>query len=466
MRQLSLPALPFGPLVPKRSGLHWLVRDGDRVEARQPLAYCNVDFVPQAGAPAARVFLDEARDLQLVLASPARGALQLEPGLAGLGGWLDLHGDRIKWEAGSTIARLDGEGPPETLLFYFVAGRRGFEPGEGRGGLLTGWHERLRAFWPGKAGEVPRTLLALGTCEQIPILRGGDPAFAASFAALEGPAQLVVHRDDRLVHSAAILLQQLRRAPEESRQLLEIVQGELAARTKSVSASELPSDGPGLRNPLLHDLLAAQNLLAAGLASSPLLEQPDFCSPEGFTRAPPAEAIFLSVVSDFTTHFRHRRTGWLIAMHGFRIEDLGAAGRAWLREEFESFTFSLAEIEANLAALAEELRERTGARLFISNIIATSSWNRIPNYAWLGDEFPRAGPVATGAANLMLERLEARGLCAVVDLDAVTAEHGGRHCPDRVHASGPLPGAYRGELLELLSSRGPPRWRGALREPR
>ncbi len=103
------------------------------------------------------------------------------------------------------------------LLPLILAGRRGFESGEGRGSLLAGWHERVRAFWPGE-GKADRygTVLSLGTCEQNAIFRGDDTAFLPWFARASGPAQLVAVSDERCVHSAAVLLQHLRRTPAEA----------------------------------------------------------------------------------------------------------------------------------------------------------------------------------------------------------------------------------------------------------
>jgi len=463
-RPLALPALPRAPCRPLRSSLRWLVRSGDRVRARQPVAYCNLDFAPAPGTP--RPFQEEMRELQLVLASPAAGTLALRPGFSSHGGWLDLHGHSFEWDGGARVADLDEEdaggaaaapgAAPRDLLHYFAVGRRGFEPGEGRGGLLSGWLDRVRAFWPGARAEPPVTLLSLGTCEQLPMLRGEGSAFADWFAVAEGPAHLVLHTDDRVVHSSAVLLEQLRRTPAQARELLAGVQRMLAQLVErgTDDAFSPRSDGPSRRNALAQDLLFLQHAAAETVSPSPLLERLELFGAEGVCLAPPPALVLLSVGSEYAAHLRHRRTGWLLSTHGFRFADLSPAGQAFLHEEFEHVPRSHADVEASLAQLALELRERTGGRLLVANLVSTTMWDRIPNYAWLAPDFERSNPVFTGDCNAMLEGLARRGLCTVLDQDAVVAEQGGRHCPDRIHASGPLPSAYRSELLALLRAAG------------
>jgi len=153
-------------------------------------------------------------------------------------------------------------------------------------------------------------------------------------------------------------------------------------------------------------------------------------------------------------HFRHRRTGWMIAIHGFRFGPyIGSGILDWLRRDFEPVRRSVSEIERDLAALAEEVRQRTGAALLVQNLVASSALNRVSNYAWLGESFSESLPVIATEANLMLSDLTRAPNVSVIDSDALAADLGVRHVPDGAHASRELLEAQRREFHHVLRDR-------------
>jgi hypothetical protein len=132
---------------------------------------------------------------------------------------------------------------------------------------------------------------------------------------------------------------------------------------------------------------------------------------------------------------------------------VGPAIIGWLKRDFERVPRSVADVGQDLAALTDELKARTGGVLVVQNLISTAPTDRIPNYAWLGDSFSSAVPVMCAEANLMLSSLTQDYDLSVLDSDALAAEHGGRHCPDRAHPDRVLLDAQRDELHRILRAR-------------
>lgn len=459
MSELFMPALSASPLSLRRSGLRWLCRPGDRVAARQPIAACYVglDGAREGGLPPP--FGDERHDLQVVLAPRAACTIDYRAGLS-KGGYQDFI-DGADWDEGLAVASAGPLQDSCELAPMVLAGRRGFESGEGRGGLLSGWHERVRGFWEGGGAGRFGTVLALGTCEQTGIFRGDDMAFLSWFARAPGPAQIVAVADERSVHSSAVILQHLRRTPGEAKAITETVNSWLGER---MGGAQLESFG-GLRPesrrgtslgrwPEAQDLLFALHLMAEAVSTSPLLERGDLITRRGLAQSDPPDAIALTLGSEVAPHFRHRRTGWVIALHGFRFGSyIGPGVIEWLRRDFERMHRSVADVERDLGALADELRERTGAALLVQNLIASSAAERVSNYSWLGDAYAESIPVFATEANLMLTDLTRRPNVSMIDSDALAAEFGVRHCPDRFHASRELLEAQRGEFHRVLRER-------------
>ena len=458
MSELRLPALSARPFHLLRSGLQWLRRSGDHVDAREPIAVCHLRLSGPRDAPILPL-AEEQHDLQLVLAARTAGTVQYRADLS-RGGYQDLLGS-AEWDAGTIVGSIDAPDGNGELMWLVLAGRRGFENGEGRGGLLAGWHERARAFWEGNGGGRFGTVLSLGTCEQTGVFRGEDMAFLSWFARAPGPAQIVAVADERCVHSSAVLLQHLRRTPAEAQAITAAVHDWLGERMGKLDLHSFPAFEPGAasgpltgRWPAAQDLLFALHLLSESVGTCAILEGSEVLTRGGLIQHGPADAIALSLGSELVPHYRHRRTGWLIAIHGFRIGPyIGPSLSEWLRRDFEPVRRTVASMQQDLTALAAEVMARTGAALLVQNLVASSTLNRISNYSWLGEAFDQSLPVISTEANLMLCDLTRSTNVSMIDSDALAVALGVKHCPDGAHASGELLEAQRREIHRILRER-------------
>ncbi len=454
MSVLTLPQLSADPARLIRSGLSWLNGERAEVRAREPVAVCYVKLLVADGSP--KPLAEEQNDLQVVLAPTQACQIRMREGLSH-GGYRDVvaGGD---WRAGEAVADCEGGASESALLPLVLMGRRGFESGEGRGSLLAGWHERVRASWEGAGGGRFGTVLALGTCEQTAVFRGDDMAFLSWFARAPGPAQVIAVGDERCVHSSAVLLQHLRRTPAEAAGITEAVYEWIGERMGHPSPESFPGFQPDAargtlagRWPEAQEVAYALNLLAEAVGTSPILERTEVLTARGIAELTPPDAIALTLGSEIGPHYRHKRTGWIIAMHGFRIGSfVGPRIADWLRRDFEPVQRSVADVQRDLAALATEVHARTGAKLIVQNLIASTAQGRVSNYAWLGDAFDESVAVLGNEANLMLGDLTRSHGVAMIDSDALAAELGVRHCPDRFHASRELVEAQRAEAHRVL----------------
>jgi hypothetical protein len=410
-------------------------------------------------------------DVQVAFAPATGGVLRPDRSLSE-GGFQDIVSGSL-WDDGRVIGTLSAAGPKGAaatrpsaeglteLLALVLVGRRGLDAGEGRGDLLAGWHDRTRVFWGLERGERAGTVLSLGICEQTPLFRGDTFAYLEWFARCGGPAQIISVPDERTVHSSAVLLQQLRRTPSEAAAIAEAVHSWLGEHLKGETAS-FPAFGARAgtragRWPAGQSALFALNLLNESMGASPLLETTDLFGPNGLVLAPPPEIVSLSLGAEFAAHFRHKKTGWLIALHDYRLHSfVGQAVRDWLKRDFERLPRSPSDAARDLGALSVELKARTGAVLVVQNLIVTSTADRIPNYSWLGDDFSSTTAVMCAEANAMLADLTRDHDMSLLDSDALAAELGCSHCPDRAHPDRVLVDAQRAELHRILRDRGVP----------
>jgi hypothetical protein len=460
MKELCLPALSATPFGVHRSGLHWLQPSGKSVAAREAIAACHLRLLPPRGEERPTPFAEEQNDLQVVLAprNPCRFEYRAE---LSKGGYQDMVGSS-DWDEGEVVGSSQDDSGE--LIALVLAGRRGFENGEGRGGLLSGWHERARGFWEGDGIGPMGTVLGLGTCEQTGLFRGEDMAFLSWFARAPGPAQIIAVPDERCVHSSAVVLQHVRRTPAEANAIAEAVYSWIGERMALAGGGRYPAFEVDARKGTSHgrwpeaqNTLYALCLLAEAVGTSPILERTEVMTRRGMVVQGPPDAIALSMGSELAPHFRHRRTGWVIAIHGFRFGTfLGQGVIDWLKRDFERMRRTVADAERDLAALAEEVSTRTGASLLIQNLIASSAADRISNYSWLGDTFSASVPVIGAEANLMLTDLTRHPNVSVIDSDALAADFGVKHAPDRLHASRELLEAQKSEIHRLLRARAVP----------
>jgi hypothetical protein len=439
----------------RRSGLRWRRQSGVQVRAREPVAVCYIRLSAVGNAPVP--LAEEQNDLQVLLAPRADCTFHRKAD-ASEGGYRDLV-ETGEWRPGEYVADAESlAGSPE-LLPMILAGRRGFESGEGRSGLLAGWHERVRGFWPG-TGHADRygTVLSLGTCEQNAIFRGEDNAFLSWFSRTPGPAQLISVSDERIVHSSAVLLQHLRRTPAEALAITSAVHEWMGRCISRCGPESFPGFSPEAahgtpygRWPEAQEISFAFHLLTEAVSTSPMLERTEILTPGGVAQQQPPEAIALTLGSELAHHFRHKRTGWIIALHSFRFGPfIGPGIMDWLRNDFEPVKRTVADMQRDLAQLADEVRSRTGATLVVQNLVASTIADRISNYAWLGDSADESLAVVSNEANLMLGDLTRDHSIVMIDSDALTAELGVDQVPDRFHASGALVEAQRTEVHRVL----------------
>lgn len=436
----AIPLLGHPPPAPGhrlvRSGLRWLCADGQRVRADEPVAYCNIGVVADRGdAP----FAEESLDLQIAFAPRMAGILRQAEG-ASRGGYLDRL-NNLAWDEPLRLGRIEdpaGEAWPEARQLM-LAGRRFGEIAGDRSGLLTGWHDRVRGWW-GEGDPPHATLIGLGTCEQATLLRGDRGYFAEMFASAPGPVQLIVGADEPLVPCARTLAEQLRFSEDDR-----------AAIRTDLAAGLLA--GPHV--PAADEWLFAGALLDA-LTRSPLTETPDLLAAAGVVRAAPPDAVSLSLTAELPQAGRHRRLGYTLNCHGFRLAHAGPAVRHWLRTSFEPIPRDPDAIRADYLALLALLTPRA-TRLFVLNSVSSLGYEQIQSYAALDDvSFAGLGSLRAKTLNLMLHDLarEHPGL-RIVDVDAIVADLGmAAHLPDGVHPSGALQAEIRGEFVRVVAGAG------------
>lgn len=430
--------LRFGPLGPAgasigRSGIRWLHPDGHDCRAGEIVAYCSLTVTTDAG-PA---FADELRDVQVAFAPRCAGRLRhgAEP-------WAGGYVDRVpimRWDADAAWGAIEPRAPPPPDAglpdLMFLAGRRFVDFAEGRPQLLTGWHDRTRAWW----GEGPPvTLLAGGTCEQRSMLQGDDGAFLPMFGETAGPLHVVLVQDEPQVPCTRTLLEGIDRTPAEARAIRE----DLA---RGMLGGPDPPEPP--------DWLFAGALLNA-LERCPIGDHYPVLTRQALLRAPPADVVLLSLTAEMPRMLRHRRLGYTLNCHPFRLTAASRGIRRWLAAEFEIVARTVADVQRDMIALRARLADQTV--LMVINAVATSNLGEIGNYALLDAEtFAALGPRRAAALNLMLHDIARDHDIAIVDADAQAAALGvAIHLPDGVHASRALDEAVRGELLEMLSRRG------------
>lgn len=444
-------SLRLGALAPpgwriRRSGFTWMCADGQPVRAGQPLACCNVGVTGESGsARGALPFSEERTDLHAILVSPVAGRLSIAPGTS-RGGLLDALETLHPWDPDAVVGRIEvphARAPASDAVpgLVFAAGRRFAAHAEVRASLLGGWYDRARA-WRGDDLGATGTLVALGSCELTAALRGEQPAFLEFMSALPGSAQLVVWPDDLLVPCARVVREQLERGSAQNHAIAE----DLASTFPLASAATTPQDW----------LFAAT--LVASLARSPLSERLPVLVRSALREVERADAVVTSLAAEPRFVYRHRRLGYTVAVHDYRVSAAGASVRAWLRGSFERVERDALAIAADLRALHERLRERGPARLLVLNTTSTSASEDVADYAQFDAPMGRTvESVRRKEANLALHDLARDDDFAIVDVDALAAEHGaGPHVPDGVHLSGPLQRAVRDEIRRLLAARGVP----------
>jgi hypothetical protein len=444
--------LRLGPLQARgyairRSGIRWLREDGHPCIAGEVIAYCNLGLTRMGGPRDTPIpFAEETRDLQMALVTPVSGRLRRAAD-SSRGGFLDLLDHFMLWSPDYEIGHVEPDpGQPASdgqLRLLMMAGRRAADVAEGRSGLLTGWHDRSRGY-RGDDGDGPvGTLLSLGVCEMAGVIKGERYAFFEILDAIRGPAQVVFVPDNPIVNNSVMVAEQIRRTPAER----EAIGRDLA---EGMAASKV--------TPTPADWMFAGSMLNA-LCHSPATERYTVLGRNGLREAGPPDAIVFSLNGEAAMMLRHRRLGYALHVHDFRLADAGQAFLPWIRANFEPYRRSLDDVQADLTAMIDLIRADAPATQFlVSNVMSTTGEEDIQTYA------PFDAPLDTSissahakALNLMLHDLARERDIAIIDADAIAAELGGqRSLPDGVHQNGEMQAELRAEILRILRARGVP----------
>jgi hypothetical protein len=431
-----------------RSGIRWLREDGQPCRAGEVVAFCSVGLTPSdPGRREPRPFDDESNSVQVALATPIAGRLKQAPD-SSRGGFFDLLESFQLWSpdyvVGDIVPDPGQPAPPagETLRLLTMNARRPSGLAEGRIGILSGWMDRARASRIEGPGPVS-TLLSVGICEMVGVLRGERYAFLEMLDAISGPAQIVYTSDDALSHTARVVIDQMRRTDADR----EAIARDLA---ETLPRGDVP--------PAPRDWIFAGALLNA-LNRAPVGERYEVLARDGVRSAEPARAILMSINAEAHTVLRHRKLGYTIHIHNFRLAGAGAAFNAWIRAQFEPVRKSVDDLKADYEELIDLIRARTpGAVILIGNAMSSSGDDDLQSYAAfdapLGDTL---ADVRCKETNLMLCDLAREKDIAIVDIDAIAAELGGqRSMPDGVHQNGAMQAEMRAEILRILRARGVP----------
>jgi hypothetical protein len=446
---LTSVALRLGPLeadefVVVRSGLRWLREDGHLCRRGEVVAFCNVGLLQREGRRNGNLpFPDERQDLQMAFATPIGGRLRHGLGVTG-GGFQNFQLVNF-WTPDDVIGHIElqtgqwtGEADDKVRLLM-MAGRRVTGLAEGRSGLLTGWHDRSRACRVEGDGPIG-TLLSLGICEMYGVIKGESFAFLELLDAIEGPAQVIFVPDVQLVPNTRVVAEQIRRTLDEH-----------AAITQDLAASLA---GGGV-SPDAADWVFAGAVLKA-LGTSPATERYNVLTRNGLRKAGPPDAIVLSLHAEEAVLLRHRRLGYALCLHRYRLNDTGRAFLPWLRANFELVRRTVQDIHADYRALIDLIRASAPAtQILICNIMSTLGEDDVQSYdafnAPIGETLKS---VRFKDLNLMLCDLARERDIAIIDADAIAAELGGRrNLIDGVHGNGAMQAEMRAEILHILRAR-------------
>jgi hypothetical protein len=149
---------------------------------------------------------------------------------------------------------------------------------------------------------------------------------------------------------------------------------------------------------------------------------------------------------------RHKTLGYRLHFLHHHYESAGPVIHGWLANAFEIVRRTTDHIKADYENLINAVEKSTDARVIILNRMSTSGDENISTYAPF--DSPMSGTLANIASkelNLMLHDIAAGRNVAIVDVDAIAADIGGReHLPDGVHQSKVLQEILRGEILHVL----------------
>jgi len=301
--------------------------------------------------------------------------------------------------------------------------------------LLPGWHSHVRAWWTDE-GTAPRTLLSLAICDARGPILGDQSAFLEIAEDSQAAMHIVVVDNEPVVPCAPFLIEQFYRTEAEFNQIANDMR-------QGVFNGPIPA-APA-------DYLFIGSLLNT-LRDCPIRKSHDIITPAGLRRSPAPEFLLLSANAEPMNIMRHKRLGYHLMIHRFRLAATGPATLAWLNAAFENVRRSMSDIRNDYLRLRNAVGALGRTKLLIVNRMSTSGREDIAFYAPF--DAPMGNTLINIAAkeiNLLLHDLADDGDIAIVDVDAIAAELGGAdHLPDGVHQSGEMQARVRAEILGLI----------------
>lgn len=444
---LHLRSWALDDFVVVRSGLRWLCPDGHRCRSGETVAYCNIGFRPKRSARGKPMpFTAEYRDLQVAISSPVSGILRQNADLS-KGGFFDLHEGTFVWKEGFKIGHIEVDctealhDPTASCGMMMLAGRRMTEIAEVRSGLLTGWHDRSRAWTISQAGRMP-TLLSLGICEMDGVIRGEKSAFLEMFEEAGLPLQVVFVPDTPLVPNSRVLAGQLRRTKPEFQVISRNLAGAIASNDPLVSPD---------------DWLFAGALLKQ-LGNCPITDEYELLTCEGIQKAGSPDVLILSLSAELSLLMQHRELGYECGFHGYRLGDLSSAFKDLLKRDFTMVRRSIDEISEDYEKLIGLIRNRRpDALILVYNCISSNGNDDLQCYGAFDTPLNQhVAAVRNKDLNLMLADLARTYDIGIIDADAIAADLGGRNHLSGVHQSGAMQAEIRREIIGILRSRNVP----------
>jgi hypothetical protein len=442
MLPLRLGALSADGFAIRRSGVHWLCGEGHLCRPGEVVGYCNLDIgATSLRRIGAKPFADD-NVLQIALAPRVGGRLRLARG-ASVGGYLNTLALR-DWNPADEIATIEdpqttfatGEEEVCELRHLLLAGRRMGWAVDVDTGLLPGWHARARAWSPESPSRDMPTLLAMGICDAISVVRGDRSGFLEMFEAAPFPIHVVTASEHPNAACAPVVLDQFERTPSDRA----AISADIARALHSGAAAPTPED------------YVFMGALLTQLRASPIRERLDVIASGELTTARPPAAILMSMSAEPRSILRHRRLGYHLNVLGHNQRAAGRVAREWLRSAFEPVSRDLLAIQRDYARLFDTVSAQIGARFIVVNRMSTSGTEDLSSYAAF--DAPMGDALASVSAkemNLMLDDLTDEHPVDVLDVDAIAADLGGaRHLPDGIHQSGAMQSALRAEILGLL----------------
>lgn len=442
---MTLVPLVLGPLEAKgftilRSGVRWLVEDGQWCPAHRPIGFVNVSIEPVGKLAGGQPMFADEMELQVAFAPRVAGRLKLDGDMA-RGGYLSIR-TVAAWDADTQVGQIETDEAPDdgeagSLRLLMLAGRRMTALADVHSGLLPGWHSRSRGWWS-EPGTTPITLLSLGVCDAAGVVTGAQTAFTEMFELDRDATQMVHIPDHPIAPCLPVLLDQIERTPDQYEAIAQDVHRHFGSLSKP---------------PTANDWMFLGAMLAA-LQNAPLKDRYDIFSAGGLQRLGPPDAVLLSLAVEPQSILRHRTLGYHMHVMRHHQAAAGPAVRAWLSSAFEPVKRPIDAIRKDYERLIDSLQHLSGTRVICLNRMSTSGHEDIASY--MGFDAPLSETLSNVAAkemNLMLDDIAISRGIDIIDVDAIAADLGGaEHLPDGIHQSGPLQTILRQEILGCLVS--------------